>query len=94
MRYILPDGTPTELLSDDPVVLTPEGPALRSDFTGRLDPRTLDLLVALGSDLTFAVRLCSLCSSVLGVKTCNGGITHTVCPDCMRVLYPQYAGRI
>ncbi len=98
--YVLPDGRTVPLsdatkdapvttyqLADGSVVY-----ALRADLTGPQDELTVRILELLGRTLvpTFAVRQCSACKDVLGVKD-GHGVTHGVCTPCIRRLYPDVA---
>ena len=37
--------------------------------------------------------VCSYCKKVIGEKP-GEGMTHTICPECLRKYFPEYAEKI
>jgi len=68
---------------------------LRADLLGAQDPLTVKILVLFGerSDPTFAVRQCSGCKDVLGLKD-GHGVTHGMCNPCIWKIYPEVAEKV
>jgi hypothetical protein len=82
--YAFENGALTTYPSNLAVVREGDVFGLRLDLTGEQPTLTVKLLALLGTFDDFAIRQCSYCKCVLGIKTCRGGgVTHGVCPKCL-----------
>jgi len=87
-RYLAQCGEPVNFEHDnEPVIAIRNEFYVREDLVGSHSEMTIKILCLLGTLMNFAVRQCSYCKIVLGIKPCvKGGMTHGVCPACIATL--------